>query len=584
MFDGWFVFAGNEIVNNSRFQTYVDNHLPNLRTNHACGSTCGCEHLADFLEEKQYATPMLDEAPWVDMDKPESFEFYGAMSLGTVGLSDDPRTASVVNAMGDGGWVTGRRRGLKEVKFSLLLAAKTEEAMHYGESWLRNALDGECETGCTPTAQLCFLTDCVDPAGFAGVARTVFHNLNEFVLKDGYWSGSTIVLRTADSTATLQLQNTCGNVEWELEISGDSGSSYRVTTDIASDVFRLTGERDTIRATSTDGHITIQPIPVDGLARWQEPNAGTPNVSDTYAQHDTTPPIIDGEPQSEWDQFATLPLSLVVHKAVSQARYTTTDAECAAEYYRFLRRVACVEGPTVRSTRNPRGGGVLRIVDFILNAETPYVFGREMVAATGPSTSLIGGLSPFKVTRLSKNVPECSIVTPKLLRDPQRSVTAPPPQPAQTTDDETYRLTYLKAEERRPNAIIIPADTIPQWANVVPVIRLTSSEDIRFVRVRFMPMPLDSLAPGDLDPCSACGAFEVSYIPRGGTFVIDGADKQAYVLQASKRYEANHLVTDTSGTGVPSWPVLSCGVSYLCVIDTRDQSIANVEIALAVRE
>lgn len=581
MFDGWFTFAGNEIVNTPRFNAYVEESLPHLSVHTECSSDCSCDHLHSFLGDKPYGTPWIDDAPWVDHDRTESYGFLGVRTIGITGLTDDSRTADVLDALGDGGWVTGRRRAPKEVRFSVLLAATSEESMEYGEQWLKAALDGECEDGCTPTAQLCYLTDCVDPAGFTGVQRTVDYKLYDWRINKSQWQGNQLVMNAIESWAKLRVAESCGEVEWTLQMIGEKGSGFILEHDGLADVHEFDGTLQTFLVNTTGAEVTIRPIDSTGLAAWREPLPDDPQNQSLFDRHLNRLPMEGHTAQMAWRQTTTVPLNIQIVKVFSRAHYEVSDAECSDGYYRFLRRVACIEGPRPRRTVNPAGGGVLRYVDFVLVAEVPYIFGMPVLAASGPSTNLVEQVTPFKVVRLSGNIDECSRVDPGPLFDPLSTVSPPPP--GNLAPVNPLRESTLRAAERRPYGLVIPAETIPQWANVVPIVTINTTQDVRYVRVRFMPMPFDSINPVDLDPCSACGSFEIAYIPSGATFVIDGTAETATALIGGQPHSASHLLTSITGDGNPSWPTLSCGVGYLCVIDTRDQALEDVKIELVMK-
>ena len=137
--EGYLSFGGTEIINAPRTVAYLRHALPHINVADPCDGDCSCEHLPALLNEKEYASPIVDDAPWVDIDRPESFNFYGAYPLGISGIDDDTVQAEVVEALGDGGWITSRRRGVKEVVVEAALFSADDEADHYGISWLKAA-------------------------------------------------------------------------------------------------------------------------------------------------------------------------------------------------------------------------------------------------------------------------------------------------------------------------------------------------------------------------------------------------------------------------------------------------------------
>lgn len=588
MFDGWFTYGGTEIINSPRVLTYVREMLPGLQTRHTCRSNCSCEHLAEFLGDKPYATPVIDDAPWVDLDRPESFNFLGVMCQGVTGLLDDTATGDVTEALGDGGWVTGQRRGTKQVRFTVATFALDNQSSYYGTQWLKAALEGACGTGpdgCSATNQLCFLTDCIDPSDFGGIERRRTHILADWTLYQAGWMGSTLNLRQQSSWASISVPGACDLVEWELHLRGEAGDTAVVIhEDGRTENLDLDGTLQMFLVTSEGTTLKIGVPDTSGYASWLEmPDAVD---DDGWAEHETrltNQPI----PVSTWNQLTTIPLDIEIVKVVSTARFEVTPEECAAEFYRYLRGVTRIEGPRERRAADyPAGGGVIRYFDFILVAERPSIYGDPVLAAGGNTTEgLFATAEPFRVVRLSSNIPLCTDPQPPTILDPLGPITPPPPKPPQPELANTLRAGIVDSPTARPYALVIPPETIPEFVSVVPTVRLTAGpEAVRFALVRFFPMPFDSIAASDIDPCSACGEFEVSYIPPGATFELDGAEEFATIDRGGVVSMATHLLTSANGYGAPSWPALSCGVGYMVLIDSRGQTLSRVEIELAVRE
>jgi hypothetical protein len=587
VFDGWFSYGGTEIINKTRVLEYIRNMLPNLDVKDPCGDGCSCDHLPDLLNEKPYATPLFDDAPWLDPDATESFDLLGVLPLNVSGIVDDTVTAETVESMGDGGWVVNRRRALKEMRFSVVMAAMNDSGAEYGVNWLKSVLDGSCASQDEePRDQLCFLSECVDPADFTGRVEQNVHTLSEWTLFKSGWEGAnTLRLNEPDSWAEVSVPGSCGDVEWTLQLQGQEGNLVAIVQDGESQLYRLDGTVQTFGATTGGATIRLAVPPIDGLASWAEPVAGDVGADELDLEyHVDSPQTAPGGESHTWDQVTTIPLRLSLIKVTSNARFETNDDACADEFYRFIRRVAHTEGPRVRRTEYMSGGGVMTYVDFLLTAEKPYIYGMTVNAVKGTSAILSPTTLPYRVVRLTSNIGQCPVTVTSTILDPLGPVTPPPP--TVSTDEElTLRDQILGAPNTRPYALIIPEETIPAWLSVVPVIRITAgATDLRFVEVRFFPIPIDdTIAASDIDPCSACGSFEISYVPAGTTFTIDGTEERATISQGDVRNEAQHLITAAGGKGAMTWPVLSCGVGYMALVDSRGQTIDGIEIDLAVR-
>lgn len=590
MFDGWLSFGGTEIANRSRVMEYVKTLLPNLTLKDPCGSGCSCDHLADLLGEKRYATPLIDDAPWLDVDAPASYDFLGVFPTSIVGIDDSTVTAEVVESPDSGGWVVNRREATREIRVSVATFATSDEGAHYGTQWLKSVLDGSCDTATDdePRDQLCYLTSCVDPADFTGITRDATHDLNDWTLyRSGWEAASTLVLREQESWAELSVPGSCGDVEWSLTLQGQEGNLIGIQQDGETQLFRLTGAPQVFTATTSGPSVRLLIPDVTGMASWGEPTEAEEAVGDEslWSHHTDDAAEIAGGSAMVWDQVTTIPLRVQILKVTSSARFQTLEDDCAGEFYRYIKRASNTEGVRFRRHEYPWGGGVITYLDFLITAEKPGIYGQAIPAVSGDSAILSSVALPFRVVKLSQNIPECIITEPPTLTDPLGPVTPPPPTQS-TTGELTFRDQYLSGSSSQPYALIIPPEIVPAWLSVVPIIRLTAgTEDVRFAEVRFFPLPFaGSVAATDVDPCSACGSFEISYIPGGATFLFDGTEERATIKQGDVTSEAQHLVTAAGGKGALRWPILSCGIGYMVVIDTREQTLTNIEIELAVRE
>jgi hypothetical protein len=264
MWDGYLSFGGTEILNAPRTTAYLRDAMPQLSIADPCVGDCSCEHLHKMLDEKEYTSPMVDEAPWVDIDRPESFQFYGAYPLGVSGVDDDTAESEIVRAHGDGGFITALRRGVKEVVIEAALFSANDEADHYGISWLKSALEGSCASGCRPQDRLCFLTACVDPYGFDSFAKAHEFDLDDFKATEWFkarWDRSQLWLDAADSWVKFDASPMCSEVDWEIVVDGVDGQTIRFTrSDATFEDVTLTGFAQTIRIRTDDEFLTVTPV------------------------------------------------------------------------------------------------------------------------------------------------------------------------------------------------------------------------------------------------------------------------------------------------------------------------------------
>lgn len=110
-----------------------------------------------------------------------------------------------------------------------------------------------------------------------------------------------------------------------------------------------------------------------------------------------------------------------------------------------------------------------------------------------------------------------------------------------------------------------------------PVLTLTSGmEAARSVRVRVFADPFQR-GIDELDPCSACGEFVVSYLPPNAVMTIDSVDRRVSVSMDGATQPADHLIYDSSG-GPVIWPEMTCGVPYIIEIGVDSDSDAIVDL------
>lgn len=598
-YESWFTLGGTEIINGPRTRAYISSLLPSARVHDLCQSECGCDHLHAFLGDAPYASPLADDAPWTDPERPESYEFLGAYPLGITNLTDGTVESAVVQGFDDGGWVVNRRHAAREVAFSVALFSTTEDGDTYGFDWLKAVLEGSCEDdGCGGTStQLCFLSACADPAEFTGRIVSTRHSLSDWTLYRSSWTGRTLNLNEQASWAEISVPGSCGEIEWTVTLQGEAGNRFVARHSDREEVFVLDGGVQEFRITTLNDTLRLGIPDVSGMASWQEPDTEAELDAMTLAdmaQHIDSTITVPGGMQSAWDQYTTIPLPLTIMEVYSDARFERTTDECAEEFLRFLRRVKHTDGPRTRQVQTMPSGGIVRTVDFILTAEKPHVFGNPVLVAKGTDSDVVAMAVPYRTQRLSQNIPDCVEQPVTQVIDPSGHIIPPPPAPSlkqiRPRSEGPPGTVVLDrtggggASSTLPYAVMIPASTIPQWLNTVPIVSITAGPSaVRRVRVRFFPVPLDSYLPSDIDPCSACGSFQIDYLPAGATFTFDATEERTTVSTGGIVQPANNLVSGDKGVGGATWPLLSCGIPYMVLIDSRGQELSDVELHMVVR-
>jgi hypothetical protein len=135
----------------------------------------------------------------------------------------------------------------------------------------------------------------------------------------------------------------------------------------------------------------------------------------------------------------------------------------------------------------------------------------------------------------------------------------------------------------------IPTGTIPEWAEGVPIIRISSgSADLRQINMVFIPNPFNQ-AIEDLDPCNACGEVTLSRIPANSQFVMDGTTQTVTVVcPGSGPTDATALLGSTGGALPFRFPEIDCGGMAYAICVTADAitaaADASISVEIAVRE
>lgn len=251
---------------------------------------------------------------------------------------------------------------------------------------------------------------------------------------------------------------------------------------------------------------------------------------------------------------------------------------------RTYRQVTVIGPPTVTQEFSPRAGAICK-VEFILNAGVPWQYGYP---------ALVGSVD---VAGLQDEPPQATASDPFFMLDDgpldpcvQPAVPLPVQDPLcdPIPTPPTYPFVDVGCPVTEPTsafAAYISGSLVPLWSESVPVITLTTgSRAARGVRVRLLPQALPQQMPGDLDPCSSCLAFTVTYIPPSSSMVLDGMIERVVlsrpggVLQA-----ADHLLgrpTDGSDYG---WTSLTCGTPYFLVVESAPGALDHVELSMVAR-
>lgn len=508
MWEGYVQYAGTEILNVQRVETYAKNAgLPWFKPVYKNTS------LAPMLGQT-YTTPAQDlDTPWTDPHSPESYDFYGAYPVSVTGVEDSTRGSTITQNVGDGGFVTTLRHGTKSPVFNVILVGETDAACDYGFKWLKLALlTGQCDDSGLPP--LCYLA-----------------------------SEPSVDLDSAD---LIWVPDTLTDVEL------DGGSPSDAGGDDLTDGSPYEGDDDTDGPDEDGGD--PDDVGGDDLDGGDPDDVGGGDDDGGGPDEDVTD--LDGGLPSELSQ--------------SLAAVAVDPADCLVPLLRSLHQVQFNSGPTVTAKYQMSTGGVAWNVSFSGVSQEPWEYGEEVEVIQGfldPSVDdpWVGGLPDGAVIDLDGAIyteTSCAPAALAPLEDPLCPITIAPPLPPSVSLG-----CFEPPVNWRRRQITIPSTYIPLWGEVVPKFEIhAAAVDVRYLRLRFYA---DVDGDGDIsdDPCAFCGDIVVSYIPAGFTLTFDASQRQVYVTDASqRRRRADAVVSSADGTPF-EWPVLTCGMGYIVTLD-----------------
>lgn len=188
MFKHYLEYSGTEIANTERVAEYVRKNAPQipLRKRLLNG------RLHEALNEAEYESPVVDDAPWVDPSNPATARFYGVVPLSISGGRDSTRQASTSESIGNGGATGAERYASRVMRVKALLVGEDWQAVEAGMTWLDAALRA---------------SDCSDHGGSCGGGSLCFYSAEPPVCDEWervYAAGFTTPLSASvDSSPTL---------------------------------------------------------------------------------------------------------------------------------------------------------------------------------------------------------------------------------------------------------------------------------------------------------------------------------------------------------------------------------------------
>jgi hypothetical protein len=596
MWDGYFALDGQEVINAARTEAYAADQT-------WFRPVFDNDNLAGLLDHAEYTFP-LDEAPWYDPDVPESADFFGYYPLEVTGLDDSSRTSQVTESTLHGGAPGRLRFATRPVVFNGILVGANEKAVAYGAMWLRRVLLGDLcgNPGLDHTlgTDLSFLSSAPDEFD---TYEDLYRKVRRFSVNAG---------PTVTSKRTIQ---SCGGAVWMVTFTGVAGDPYvyGATKSVINGYLGL-GQTGYNRALNGSFENNL-----DGWAATGGPTisrvVGPAKSGNSYMRVESTATTAGGRaetttagkvPVTEGEEVT---LSGYVKREVGTRQVRTvlmfeddagtllstvlgTNVVPADDWSVRAHVTAIAPTGTTKVRLRLQNGTTGAIGDRVqwdaimlhsgstlldyFDGSTPdtesATYSWEGPAHASPSTrveqvtdpwapGVVAGTVDGDPTAFTEVV--CGEDTWEPIYDPLCPPLVAPPAPP------SLPLGCLVIPEAWSRyKVVLPAENVPLWGSVAPVINLHTVNEMRNVRLRFYDDPTETVDPDDT-PCAYDVDMVVSYMPAGATLTIDmGAEEVWVETAAGQRRRADSLVFGTDSRPF-IWKTLSCGSQQIITLDTE---------------
>lgn len=249
--------------------------------------------------------------------------------------------------------------------------------------------------------------------------------------------------------------------------------------------------------------------------------------------------------------------------------FAALPANTAAAYShtRIFHRVEITEGPKVLAKRPTSDRGfVMWEVEFTLTAGIPWAFTALADVGTLDMNAALNFQDPANE--------DCSVTASaydNYVDDPYfTGISRPPRAPVILPPN------ILDISSWRRLSLTIPSAQTLRWGRVVPVVHVSTTDAIQYLRLRFYQAGKTS--------CNFDGEFIVSYIPKNAVLTLDAIKREATLrLAGGKIVPAGHLLFGSDGRPF-LWPTLGCQHTYSMTADLMPgQSGVAIILQTAVR-
>lgn len=562
-FDGYLELAGTEVANVSRFQTYVDAHLPGL----LLGCDCKCDLLAEVVGDQPYTTPINDDAPWVDANDPDTWGFYGVRPLEIRGLRDGSLNHQITESVRNGGILGRSRHPSKEFRLRGLMAAQDDAAMEAGWAWMLAVAEEGCAGPCGTGGKVCFLSAC--PTSLEDMGAPETHDLEVFTTQS---FRADRMIYGISYTSRFSPPLPCGEIRWTLRLDIDPNWTQPNTA-------AETGVAE-LGITELADYDPLQPGQVDLLVMGSN---GVVNIMRVEVDDQIRDYVVSDNGEGSGAVWVKVLGGAYLRGASLTANTGKVLQPCMDQFLRQYHNVVVSDGPSVIRDAYPSTGGVLREFDMTFRALSPKPTRASVPVARVDRGTFIAAPG-VRIETLDQGIPLCEIERlswREALLNPSCRATPPPPLPPSSTPSACtplygYNSAYV---------VYIPPEYIGEWGDVVPSLTVRAGHaGINSIRARMLANPL-GVDVTEVDPCSECASFALTYVPPNADFTVCGLIERAFITVGGQTFNGMQNLYPTRPGEEFTWPLLACGVGYILLVEIgADSAIEDLSLTLTRRE
>lgn len=239
--------------------------------------------------------------------------------------------------------------------------------------------------------------------------------------------------------------------------------------------------------------------------------------------------------------------------------------QCRREQFRHMDKVTVTNGPSVTAKNTLSDGSAVWQVQFTAVAASPFEYGAlepVMVDWFSHERHVINPLHSFFDSEGFKyHEVDCDQRQYAPIFDPNcPQLIVPPTAPSLSIGCFDAPRTW----QRR--TFQIPPRVVPRFTDLVPTLTVQATHEVRNMRWRFWTYDKDQTINDR--PCAFLADWLISYIPEGGTLVIDGRHESIHydTTNPFRSRRADSLVFDSRGLPA-DWVSFTGGGRHVVAVD-----------------